>query len=486
MTKTIIRQCLALLPEGDGFKTAESDIVIEDGVITAVENAGKAKAEPGDKLIAGAERLAAPGLINAHSHCLSTFQRGTGDRLGHVALIWKNQADIFGRPEDELYVSALLNGLEMIASGVTAVIDHYPEQNCRTEVVDPIARAYADLGLRATVAMRIWDRTYDDLDPTQIVGDDDELLEALARDNPFLPAPVDEIAAMCEETIAKWHGHQGLISIFPAPSNPTRCSDDLLVKSHDIAEKHDLGVHTHLQETKIQRDVSMKYNGKPIVSHMEDLGILSRRWSMAHTVWVDDDEIALLAERQAVPVHNPESNAKINVGTSPVPKMLEAGVPVAIGADGSSTNDNQNLFDAMSLAVFIPRIMGTDKAGWPGAPEVLTMATRNGAKAMLKDGEIGAIAEGMRADIVLYDLTSPALAPLNDAAQQLVFSERGQSVRTVIIDGKVVFENGTYAFGDAAEVGRQAIEMRKKQLGRNENLYRITRRLIAAQTEKMT
>jgi cytosine/adenosine deaminase-related metal-dependent hydrolase len=121
--------------------------------------------------------------------------------------------------------------------------------------------------------------------------------------------------------------------------------------------------------------------------------------------------------------------------------------------------------------------MGTDKAGWPGAPEVLTMATKNGAKAMLMDGEIGAIAKGMRADIVLYDLTTPA---------QLVFCERGQSVRTVIIDGKVVYEDGVFAFGDAAEVGRQAIEMRKKQLGRNENLYRITRRLIAAQSEKMT
>jgi cytosine/adenosine deaminase-related metal-dependent hydrolase len=486
MTRTIIRGCLALLPEGDDFKTAVSDIVIEDGVITAVEEPGKAKVEPGDKVISGAERLAAPGMINAHSHCLSAFQKGTSDRLGHVSLLWSNQADVFGRPEDELYVSALLNAFEMIASGVTAVIDHYPEQNCQTEVVGPIARAYADVGLRATVGLRIWDRPYDDLDPSQVIGDDDELLAALARDDPFLPAPVDEIAAMCEETIARWHGHEGLISIFPAPSNPTRCSDDLLVKSHEIAEKYDLGVHTHLQETEIQRNVSIKYNGKPIVSHMEDLGILSRRWSMAHTVWVDDDEIALLAERQAVPVHNPESNAKINVGTSPVPKMLEAGVPVAIGADGSSTNDNQNLFDAMSLAVFIPRIMGTDKAGWPGAPEVLAMATKNGAKAMLMDGEIGAIAKGMRADIVLYDLTTPALAPLNDAAQQLVFCERGQSVRTVIIDGKVVYEDGAFAFGDAAEVGRQAIEMRKKQLGRNENLYRITRRLIAAQSEKMT
>ena len=486
MTKTIIRECLALLPEGDGFKTAEADIVIEDGVIAAIEDAGKAKAGSGDRIIAGAERLVAPGLINAHSHCLSTFSSGAGDRLGHVSLIWKNQADIYNRPQDELYVSALLNGIEMIASGVTAVIDHYPEQNCRTEMVDPVARAYADLGLRATLGLRIWDRTYDDLDPTQIIGDDDELLEALARDNPFRPAPVDEIAAMCEETIAKWHGHGGLVSIFPAPSNPTRCTDELLVKAHDIAEKHDLGVHTHLQESRIQVDVSMKYNAKPIVAHMEDLGVLSRRWSLAHTVWVNDDEIALLAERQAVPVHNPESNAKLRVGTSPLPKMLAAGVPVALGADGSSTNDNQNLFDAMSMAVLIPRILGTDEAGWAGAPEAFAMATRNGAKAMLMDGRLGAIAPGQRADIVLYDLASPSLAPLNDPLQQLVFCERGESVRTVLIEGNVVYEDGTFAFGDAAEVARQANEMRQKQLGRNETLYRLAGQLAAAQGKAMT
>ena len=230
----------------------------------------------------------------------------------------------------------------------------------------------------------------------------------------------------------------------------------------------------------------MKYNGKPIVEHMEDLGVLSRRWSLAHTVWVNDDEIALLAERQAVSVHNPESNAKVRVGTSPVPKMLAAGVPVALGADGSSTNDNQNLFDAMSMAVLIPRILGTDQAGWPGAPEAFAMVTQGGAKAMLMDGRLGAIAPGQRADIVLYDLTSLSLAPLNDPLQQLVFCERGGSVRTVLIDGNVVYEDGAFAFGDAAEVARQANDMRQNQLGRNETLYRLAGQLAAAQGKAMT
>ncbi len=484
--KTIIRDCQALLPDGESVRLEAADIVIEDGAIAAVAAANGAAAEPGDVIISGHERLAAPGMINAHSHSLSGFQKGTSDRFGHVSLLWMNQADVYGRPDDELYAGAVLMALEMIACGVTSVIDHFPEQNCQTEMAAPIARAYADVGMRAVVAMRIWDRTYDDLDLSQLQGIDDELLAAVAKDNPFEPRPADEIAAMCEETITKLHGLGGLVSIFPAPSNPTRCTDELLVRSHEIAEKHDLGVHTHLQETKIQIDVSMKYNGKPIVSHMEDLGILSHRWSLAHTVWVNDEEIALLAKRQAVPVHNPESNAKVRVGTSPVPKMLEAGVPVALGADGSSTNDNQNLFDAMSLAVLLPRVLGTDKAGWPGAPEAFAMATVGGAKAMLMDGQVGAIAPGHRADIVLYDLASPSLAPLNDPVQQLVFSERGESVRTVLIDGRVVYEDGKFAFGDAAEVARQANDMRQKQLGRNATLYRLAGQLATAQGKAMT
>jgi len=484
--KTIIRDCQALVPDGESVRLKAADIVIGDGAITAIDEPNAATVGPGDKIIAGKERLAAPGMINAHSHSLSTFQKGTSDRFGHVSLLWMNQADVYGRPDDEIYTGTVLTALEMIAAGVTSVIDHFPEQNCRTEMVAPVARAYADVGLRAVVAMRIWDRAYDDLDLSQLEGIDDEILAAVAKDNPFEPRPVDEIAAMCEETIAKLHGYGGLVSIFPAPSNPTRCTDALLVKSHEIAEKHDLGVHTHLQETKIQIDVSMKYNGKPIVTHMEDLGILSHRWSLAHTVWVNDEEIALLAKRQAVPVHNPESNAKIRVGTAPLPKMLAAGVPVALGADGSSTNDNQNLFDAMSLAVLIPRILGTDKAGWPGAVEAFAMATRNGAKAMLMDGRLGAISPGYRADIVLYDLAAPSLAPLNDPVQQLVFCERGESVRTVLIDGRVVYEDGKFTFGDTAEVARQANQMRHKQLGRNETLYRLAKQLATAQGKAMT
>ena len=237
--KTIIRDCQALLPDGDGVRLEAADIVIEDGVITAVAAANAAAAGPGDKIITGTERLAAPGIINAHSHSLSGFQKGTSDRFGHVSLLWMNQADVYGRPDDELYTGAVLMALEMIASGVTSVIDHFPEQNCRTEMVEPIARAYADVGLRAVVAMRIWDRTYDDLDLSQLEGIDDEILAAVAKNDPFEPRPADEIAAMCEETITKLHGHGGLVSIFPAPSNPTRCTDELLVKAHDIAEKHD-------------------------------------------------------------------------------------------------------------------------------------------------------------------------------------------------------------------------------------------------------
>ena len=220
--KTIIRDCRALLPDGQGLRLEAVDIVIKDGAITAVAEANAAATGPGDEIIAGAERLAAPGMINAHSHSLSIFQKGTSDRFGHVSLLWMNQADVFGRPDDELYAGAVLGALEMITSGVTSVIDHFPEQNCRTEMVAPVARAYADVGLRAVVGMRIWDRTYDDLDLSQLEGIDDAILAAVGEDDPFKPRPLDEIAAMCEETIAKWHGHGGLVSIFPAPSNPTR------------------------------------------------------------------------------------------------------------------------------------------------------------------------------------------------------------------------------------------------------------------------
>ncbi len=473
--ETLIRGCRALLRNEAGLAVRECDIVVRAGRICAVTDPGTAEASA--TVISGADRLAVPGFVNAHTHSPSNMLRGTADGMDHVGFMWMNQADNSGRSAEEVAIAAALGALDMLRSGITSAIDHYPEQNCTPEAVAPLARAYAGIGMRAAIALRVFDMGYDDIDPARFDGLDAEI----PADNPLRPLPAEEIDAMCRQAVARWHGHGGLISIFPGPSNPIRCSEELLVRCHRIAVEHDLGIHAHLLETRIQKSLAEERYGRSMIAQLAALGILDRRWSFAHTVWVDDDDIARLAGHRAVVVHNPHSNAKIGAGVAPLARMLKAGVPVALGTDGASTNDTLNLHEAMTLACLLPRITGTDRADWPGPAAAVGLATTGGAAALNMAGSLGAIAPGMRADLVLYDLRTPSFAPLNDPVQQLVFSERGRSVATVLVDGAVVYDGGRYISADAEAVIAQARSMRNAQRGRNRHLYRFAEALVRAQ-----
>ena len=474
---TAIRRCSALLRRGGALVLDDCDIEIRDGLIARIAAPGEGAAA---RVIEGRDRLAAPGLVNAHTHSPLNVLRGTADGMDHVGFMWTNQADTAGRGAEEIAVSAALGALDMLRSGVTAAIDHYPEQNCAAGDVGPLAAAYAGIGMRAAIALRVFDRAYDDIDPARIDGVELSIERDLG-DNPLAPQTADEIAALCEETVDAWHGHDGLVSIMPGPSNPIRCSDEMLVRCHAIATARDLGIHTHLLETRIQRILAEQRYGRTMVAQLDALGILDRRWSLAHSVWVDDGDIDMLAAKQAVVVHNPHSNSKIGAGVAPIARMLAKGVPVALGTDGASTNDTLSIHEAMSLALLLPRIAGVPRADWPDAASAFDMATRGGGAAFVSGPPLGAIETGAAADLVLYDLDAPSLAPLNEPLQQLVFAERGRAVRTVLVAGRTVYEDGSFASPDAEAAIRAAKGMRESHAERNRALYRFAEALEAAQ-----
>ena len=479
-TTVVITGVTALLSADDGFDPVECDITIVDGIIADIDRLRQAPIPEGAQQISGKDRLVCAGFVNAHTHSPLSMLKGTTDRKGHVEFMWTNQADTVGRGDEEIYISAVLGCLEMIRTGTTAAIDHYPEQNCTAEAVMPVARAYADTGLRAAIALRVFDQPYSDIELAAAAPAGRDFAANMAQANPLAPRPADELIDMTRDVASNWHGHLGRLAIFPGPSNPARCSDDLLVGCHSLARDLDTGVHAHLLETEVQRTLGIEAHGRSIVAHFDALGILDGRWSFAHTVWVDDDDIERLAESGAVVVHNPESNSKLGVGVAPIAKMLERGVTVALGTDGSSTNGNQNMFDAMSLAVLLPRIVGDPAADRVDSTAALCMATSGGARAMNAAGLLGEIAVGRHADMVLYDLRSFELAPLNDAVQQLVFSERGLSVKTVLVGGEVIYDDGSYSFGDADAVVSEALRMRQTQKMRNADLYRLASHLSEA------
>jgi 5-methylthioadenosine/S-adenosylhomocysteine deaminase len=474
--RVLIRNAMVLTLDARDTVHHPGAVLVENGRIAAVGQVPEAEAARCDRVIEGRDRLLVPGFVNAHTHSPMNLTKATIERLSHPALMWLNQADTAHRTPDEIYVSAMLGCIEMLLTGTTAVLDNFPEQVFGLEDVAAVTRAYRDAGIRAVIALRIFDREYADIFPADgsVPGD---LLAELRRLSPLRPRPARELRDLCEEAIRRWNGLEGRLRVFPAPSNPCRCTDELLEMCRELAERHDVGIHTHLVETRIQTVIAQREHGETTVQHLDRLGLLTHRLSCAHTVWIDPPDIDRMADRRAVVVHNPESNLKVGTGVAPIPAMLERGVPVALGTDGTSSNDNLILQNAMQIATLLHRPQQADRERWVTARDVLRMATQGGARAMVLDGALGSIAVGTRADLVLYNLTAPWWIPLNDPVQQLVYGENGSSVDTVLVDGRVVVEKGRITAFDAEAILAEARPMLKAIRSRNGDLHRMARRM---------
>jgi cytosine/adenosine deaminase-related metal-dependent hydrolase len=220
------------------------------------------------------------------------------------------------------------------------------------------------------------------------------------------------------------------------------CSDSLLRQVIQLAEQFDLGVHTHLLETRLQSWAARKLHRSGLCAHLAGLGFLSSRLSAAHGVWLDDREMDLLASAGASVVHNPASNLKLGSGIAKAARLKKRGVNVALGTDGGDTSDSYSIFEQMKLAAFLSRVVADDAADWITAFDALKMGTANGANAVPAwRNRIGTIKPGYRADVVLLK-PGLHLRPLNDIVHQLVFCDAGRSVDTVFVDGKIVLEGG--------------------------------------------
>ena len=476
MSSILIENAAILtLDEADRF-IERGSLLIEGRNIAAVGKVDASARGRAAQIIDGSGFLAAPGFVNAHTHTPGALSAGTQDSVSHPAFMWLNQADTSGRTPREVYVSAMLNATQMLLGGTTTAIDHFPAQNFGPEDVAAVVEAYRDSGMRMVLGLRVFDDDFGDIFPADKPLSPD-LAAELKRLAPLPPKPLHETRVLLEQSVALYHRPEERLSVFPSPSNPVRCSDDLLVMCRDIAERHDLGVHTHLLESKIQSTLAQRRYGCTMVQHLERLKLLGPRLSCAHTIWIEQEDIERLARNGVVVVHNPESNLKLGTGIAPIAQMLASGVPVALGTDGSITNDNLVLHEAIRLAAILGRTSQRDRKQWVTARQALAMATEGGAKAVQLAGQIGRIQPGYRADVVLYDLDTPAWTPLNDPVQQMVFAETGSNVHTVIADGTVVVDDGEITAFDAKAVIAQAKPMLRQIRERNRDLYAFARRM---------
>jgi 5-methylthioadenosine/S-adenosylhomocysteine deaminase len=467
-------QDVTSLDPATGRASGPWDITVRQGVITAMEPSGRAPPPQGVPNRSGRDKLLLPGLVNAHTHSPLNLLKGTGDVLSHPAFMWMNQADTVGRTPDEIRLVTLLGCIEHLLSGTTSLIDHFPEQGFSVREVEAVVDAYEHAGMRALVALRMFDEPYDDIAPPG------GLPVELEENNPLRPPPLSESLALVEEAIGALDGAGGgRVRLCPGPSNPGRCSDALLTSVQAMAERRDTPVHVHLLETRIQAELASARYGRSMVAHLDEIGLLTNRLSCAHTIWLDRDDIALMSERGAIAVHNPESNLKLGSGISPVSRMLAAGMTVALGTDGASTNDNLDMHEVMRIAVMLQRPFEADRSRWPTAGDALRMATTSGAAAMRRPG-LGTLAVGAPADFVLHDLDTPFWTPLTDPLAQLVFGASAATVHTVVVAGRVLVEEGRFTAFDPAPILAEARSLSRHLSARNAKLRNLVGRVAAS------
>ncbi len=393
------------------------------------------------------DRIIIPGLVNAHSHCLSNFQKG---RLEKLPLeLWRQFGKACWRhvSERDIYLAAMLGAIQMVRTGCTTVLDHfyaYPGAAIGRSVehsgAGEVLKAWDDLGLRGVLAPMLINKRYEETVPLhagQASAAGQAEIQRISRTESQLT--LDDVRSL----VNKYRGRFERITFFIGPGAPQRCTEELLQESIELATRENLGLHMHVAETRTQRHFGAQVFGKSLIRHLYDVGFLCDRLSMAHCVWVSDGDIELIRERGASVVHNPSSNLKLGSGIAPVLKMLRAGVNVALATDGASSNDSQNMFEAMKLGALLQCLQDVDFERWVSAQEALEMATIRGARACRLEATCGSLEPGKKADLVLLKRNHYSFVPLNNPVSQLVYCENGSAVDGVYVNGRVVLENGS-------------------------------------------
>ncbi len=452
--RTVIRGGLLLDSQG---RAAPQDLLIEDGRIAAIANPGfevSGDAEP----VSASDRLLIPGLINSHTHSHGALNRGAvDDKVSLEMFLTGAGASTRSRGVEDKYLSAALSAAEMIRKGCTACFDLSVElPGPSREGISAVARAYRDAGMRAVVAPMIADRTIYQALPGLI----DALPESLRAQYAALSAaPIEQTFATCRDILANWEFDRRQIRPALGPTIPLHCSDPFLMECASLAREYTIPLQTHLAESRTQAAIARTRYGASLVGHLESLGFLSEHLSVAHAIWLDDDEIAKLGHAGVRVAHNPSSNLRLGSGVAPVRKMLSAGLTVGIGTDASNTSDGQNMFEATRFA-----------EEWISAGNAFELATE-GSASVLGFEKIGRLAVGYEADIVFLRLDSTHFVPLRAPLLQMVFGENGASVQTVMIGGRVVFQDGKLLTLDEALLRQQAEAAAHRLDQANADLY---------------
>jgi cytosine/adenosine deaminase-related metal-dependent hydrolase len=437
-----------------------ADILIDGDTIREVGPPG-CPAPEGAVEINAARRLIHRGLVNAHTHSHGNLGKGMGDRWPLELLLTAAPMLTGHRGLDDLRLSAQLGAVEMMMKGCTACYDLFFEWPMPSrDGMAVVAETYAELGMRAVVAPMVADRSFYEAIPGLI-----EAVPAPLRDRvaALRLAPGETTLAAIRDAFERWVVDGNLVRAAVAPTIPHHCSDAFILGCAQLARDFDVGLHSHVAESKVQAVVGLRVYGKTQIAHLDALGVLGPHFTVAHGVWLDEDDMARLGHHGASVAHNPGSNMRIGSGLADTRAMLERRVNLGIGTDGATCADNQNMYEAMRLASFASRVQGPEWRRWLTTREAALAATEGSARALGLGDKVGRIAPGWKADLVMLDLDHPNWLPLNDPVNQLVHCEDGTAVDSVMIGGRLVVQGrkpvGVDLVGlrDRAEAARERL-----------------------------
>ena len=396
---------MSILIKDVSHKGKITNIYIEQNLISEIGDV-KVQAE---EVIDGRNKAAIPGMVNTHTHAAMTLLRGYADDLRLQDWlsnkIWPVEANL---REEDIFWGTKLACLEMIKSGTTTFNDMYFNG-------ETAAKAVKEMGIRGVVSEVFFDLF-------------DETTGEKGRKK--VTKGIEELKKFKSQRITPALGPHAIYTV----------SGEGLQWIKELADKNDLLIHFHLAETKDENEDFKKKHGKRPVPYLEEIGFLGENLIATHCVWLNKEDIQILAKHNVKISHNPVSNMKLAVGgILPYKDLMSAGCVVSLGTDGCASNNNLDMFETMKFAALGQKLYANDPMIMPSS-EAFDMATKNGAQSLRLNA--GKIQEGMLADILLLNLRTPSFVPNHNLIANIVYSASGLCVDTTICDGKILMKEG--------------------------------------------
>ncbi len=387
------------------------------------------------EIIDGRNKIAMPGLVNAHSHSAMTLMRNYADDMALEKWLFDNIFPVEAKLTDkDVYWGTMLGISEMLKSGITAFADMYM-------FMDDVARAVTETGIKANLCKS----------PVQFFEDGQ-----LKR--------LDKSQGTIDYYNSYHNSADGRIKVFVEIHSVYMFNENTLRNAAQLAKQLNSGIHIHLLETVSEVESSKKDYGMTSIEICRETGVLDVPVMAAHCVHLTDSDLCIMREKNASVVHNPTSNLKLGSGIARIPEMMDMGINVCLGTDGAASNNNLNMFEEMNLAAILHKGVAMNPQLMK-AQDVLKMGTVNGARAIGFD-DTGILSEGMKADIILVDTDKPHFYPKNDPMAMIVYSAQAADVDTVIVDGNILMKNRAFTHIDEEKIKFEVDTLSKRLLGR--------------------